>query len=184
MDLSNYNSLLDSFDIKTPIRRAAFYAQIDHESQHFTRLSENLNYSIEGLLKTWPSRFTVATAKSYARNPEKIANLVYANRMGNGNESSGDGWKFRGAGFIQLTGKDNQLAFASFKGISLNEVGDYLRTEKGAMESACWFWKTRNLNVYADAGKIDFISKIVNGGTVGISERRKLYEKYLTELCK
>ena len=182
MNLSNYNDLLTSFDINTLLRKAAFYAQIDHESQHFSHTSENLNYSAKGLLETWPKRFTPALAKGYEHKPECIANRVYANRLGNSNEASGDGWKYRGAGYIQLTGKDNQLAFASFKGISLNEVGDYLRTETGAMESACWFWKVNKLNVYADAGKIDIVSKKVNGGYIGLKERKELYEKYLKEL--
>lgn len=182
MNLSNYDDLLNSFDIKTPLRKAAFYAQIDHESKHFTCFSENLNYSAKRLIEVWPKRFTPLVAKGYEHKPESIANRVYANRLGNGNEASGDGWRYRGAGLIQLTGKDNQLAFASFKGISLNEVGDYLRTQAGAMESACWFWKVNKLNIYADAGKIDTISKIVNGGSIGLKERKELYEKYLKEL--
>lgn len=154
---------------------AAFISQCGHESQGFTRYSENLNYSAEALIKTWPTRFNASNAAQYARQPEKIANKVYADRLGNGNETSGDGWKYRGAGFIQLTGKTNQEAFAKATGISLDDASAYLHGISGAVESACWFWRSRGLTEYAD--NIKRISIRINGGTIGLNDRLALFEK-------
>jgi putative chitinase len=172
--------ILEKYEINTPKRVAAFKAQCHHESQGSTRKVENLNYSAQGLMNTWPSRFnTQKLADEYARQPEKIANKVYANRMGNGDEASGDGWKYRGRGFIQITGKDNYQAFSRCKGISLDDAVKYLETDEGALESACWYWQTRGLNGLADTGDIRGITKRINGGTIGIKERTELYNKYL-----
>jgi putative chitinase len=150
-----------------------------HESADFTRLTENLNYSAAGLVKTWPKRFTEETAQGYHRKPEKIANKVYADRMGNGNEASGDGWKYRGRGIIQITGKNNYVAFsnAKFDDLRLLEDPDYLLTPEGAVESACWFWTTNNLNEIAGAQNITLITKRINGGTHGLSSRIARYER-------
>lgn len=154
---------------------AAFLSQCGHESQGLTRLSENLNYSAEGLIKTWPTRFNASNASQYARQPEKIANKVYADRLGNGNEASGDGWKYRGAGCIQLTGKVNHEAFASAIVRSIGATTAYLHTIEGAVESACWFWRSRGLTEYGN--NIKRISIRVNGGTIGLNDRLALFEK-------
>ena len=176
MELEKYDELLKKFNIDTAFEKAAFYAQVAHESANFSRYEENLNYSAEALMKTWPKRFDSALAHAYAHKPEKIANYVYANRMGNGNEKSGDGWRFRGAGFIQLTGKEMHSNFAQYMGISLLKVPDYFRTENGAMVSACWFWKKNGLSAFVD----DFaaLTRRINGGLVGLKERKALFEHY------
>jgi putative chitinase len=124
-------SAMAEFGIDTPLRQAAFLAQVFHESGNLNAVEEGLNYSAEALQRTWPSRFDAATAAAYQRKPEKIANKVYANRMGNRDEASGDGWKHRGAGLIQLTGKDNQFACAMALGIDPTLIADYLKTEEG-----------------------------------------------------
>lgn len=163
--------------ITTPNRIAAFLGQVAVESAGFTVLTENLSYSAERLTAVWPNRFpNVLAAQPYARNPERLANRTYASRLGNGNEASGDGWTFRGAGLIQLTGRENQEAFAKACGIT-GDVGGYLRTLKGAAQSACWFWSTRGLNTLADGWQITAISKKVNGGTTGLSDRINLSTK-------
>jgi putative chitinase len=161
-------------------RIAAFIAQCAHESLDFTVIKENLNYSAEGLIKTWPKRFlNMSIAKKYARQPEKIANYVYANRMGNGPEESGDGWKYSGKGIIQLTGKSNYIEFADKFGIPLEEVGEYLLTQEGAMASAFFFWDKNNLNSYADRKDIIGMTKIINGGSNGLDDRIKKFLKNL-----
>lgn len=173
------NVILPVYQVNTLLRVSAFLAQMGHESADFTRLTENLNYSAEGLVKTWPKRFTAETAKAYNRKPEKIANKVYADRMGNGDEASGDGWKYRGRGIIQITGKNNYIAFsnARFDNLHLLDEPDYLLTTIGAVESACWFWKTNNLNETADAQNMTLITKRINGGTHGLEDRLKRYER-------
>lgn len=164
------------FNISTKARQASFIAQIAHESGQLRSLSENLNYGADGLMKTWPSRFpTRELALQYARQPEKIANKVYANRMGNGDEASGDGYRYRGAGLIQLTGKDNQAACAKQFGISPAAMGDWLRTPEGASRSAAWFWKTHGCNEMADKGFTERITKVINGGLNGQAERLAFY---------
>lgn len=154
---------------------AMFLAQCGHESQGFTRLSENLNYSATALLNTWPYRFNAETAQIYARKPEVIANKVYASRLGNGDEESGDGWRFRGAGCIQLTGRDNHQAFADAIGKTLEEATEYLHTIQGGIESACWYWKSKNLERWAN--DIVTCSRRINGGDNGLKERKALYAK-------
>jgi putative chitinase len=127
-------------------------------------------------MRVWPKYFKdPATAKRYAHNPERIANRAYANRMGNGNEASGDGWRFCGRGLIQLTGRDNYQAFADSIETELEDIPHYLATFEGAVQSACWFWETNNLNKWADAGDITTLTKKINGGTLGLDDRMKHY---------
>ena len=168
--------LLPDYEINTPNRIAAFIAQCAHESANFTALHENLNYRSETLSKVWPKKFPASVADQYAHKPEAIANRAYASRMGNGDESSGDGWRYCGRGLIQLTGKDNYTAFADSIGITPEEVSDYVQTFEGAAQSACWFWESNNLNQYADSGDIETMTKRINGGTIGLDDRKKHYE--------
>lgn len=175
---SALNKVLDKYEINTPNRVAGFLAQCGHESLDFTVLKENLNYSIKGLTTVFRKYFpTEASAKTYERKPNLIANRVYANRMGNGPESSGDGWKYRGRGAIQLTGKNNYTAFAAAIGKTLDETIAYLDTLEGAIESACWFWKTNGLNAICDKDDIVTMTKKINGGTHGIEDRTARYTK-------
>lgn len=169
------NKFMPDYGIDTFERVTAFLAQCGHESQGFTRLVENLNYSATGLIATWPKRFDVATANKYARQPEKIANRVYADRLGNGNESSGDGWRYRGHGIIQLTGKDNHEAFAKHAGIALAAVPGYLLTCEGATHAACWFWESFGCNALADEGNMEKLTKRINGGLNGLKDRNELF---------
>lgn len=167
----------DKYEINTVNRAAGFLAQCGHESAGFTVLKENLNYSAEGLTKTFKKYFpTLESATPYARNPEKIANKVYANRMSNGDEASGDGYKFRGRGAIQLTGRDNYSQFAKAVGMTLDEAVADLETLDGAIESACWFWKKNGLNAICDKDDILTMTKRINGGTIGLEDRKKHYE--------
>ena len=178
------NKVGEHFDLfKNPKRMAAFLAQVAHESGGFNAVQENLNYSAQGLRKTWPKRFpTLAIAQQYARNPQKIANKVYANRMGNGSEASGDGWKFRGRGLIQLTGKDNYTRFAKSIGMTLDEAVKYLETPEGAVASAGWFWDANKLNIYADKGDFTGLTRRINGGTIGLADRKHHYDIALKAL--
>jgi putative chitinase len=171
------NNILPTFDINTKDRIAAFIAQVGHESGNFKAKVENLNYSAKALLATFPKYFNAATADLYQRQPEKIANRVYANRMGNHDESSGDGWKYRGRGFLQLTGKNNYTACGADIGKDLGEDPSYLETTEGAITSACWFWKTNKLNDIADKKDIKALTKRINGGFIGLEHRTELYNK-------
>lgn len=172
------NSAFDKFEINTVNRVAGFLAQCGHESNGFTVLKENLNYKAEGLNKIFHKYFpTVESAQPYAHNPEAIANKIYANRMGNGPESSGDGYKFRGRGAIQLTGRSNYEHFAQSQGMSLDDCVADMETLDGALESAMWFWKTHGLNEICDRDDIIAMTKRVNGGTIGLGERKEHYEK-------
>lgn len=177
------SQLLPDYEINTPQRVAAFIAQCSHESAGFTALRENLNYRWQSLRKIFPKYFpTDELAQEYANKPNKqeaIANRVYANRMGNGPESSGDGWRFCGRGLIQLTGRDNYSWFAASLGIPVEEASDYLQTFEGAAQSACWFWETNGLNRWADAGDILTLTKKINGGTIGLDDRIKHYNHAL-----
>ena len=176
-------AVLPKYEINTKERVAAFMAQCGHESVDFTKLKENLNYSAKGLHSTWPKRFvSEEAAKPYERNAEKIANKVYSDRMGNGPEASGDGWKYRGRGAIQLTGKDNYTAFAKSVGKTVDEVVVYLDTLEGAIESACWFWKKNNLNALSDAKDMIKATKVINGGDLGLAERKKHFEENIKHL--
>jgi putative chitinase len=170
------NKLLPDYGIDTPQRVAAFIAQCAHESGNFVFLKENLNYRAESLMRTWPRHFpTMEIATQYARQPERIANRAYANRMGNGDEASGDGWRYAGKGLIQLTGKNNYSAFAESIETPVEEIPAYLETFEGAVQSACWFWESNNLNQFADNNDILTMTKRINGGTIGLEDRMKHY---------
>lgn len=165
------------YDIATLNARSAFLATIGHESAMLTRLSENLNYGADGLLRTWPNRYTPGLAARHARNPVAIANHVYADRMGNGDEASGDGWRYRGAGLIQLTGKENQARCSRHTGLPVETIGDYLRKPEGATDSAGWFWRDRNLSDVAATGDMEAVTRVVNGGLNGLAERTALFNR-------
>ena len=167
----------DQFEINTISRLACFLAQVGHESGGFNAVKENLNYGAKGLRGTFPKYFpTDEIATEYERQPEKIANRVYANRMGNGDEASGDGFKYRGRGLIQLTGCNNYTAFAGDIGLSLDETIDYLETYEGAAMSAAWFWWKNNLNDLADSEDMLNLTKRINGGTIGLQDRIHHFE--------
>jgi putative chitinase len=169
--------LLDEYQINTPKRIAAFLAQCGHESGGFVFVTENLNYSASGLVRIFPKYFPdLATAKQYERNPQKIANRVYANRMGNGDEASNEGFKFRGRGILQLTGKDNYFWFGASLDLTPEQASEYLECFEGAAQSACWFWETNKLNALADAGDIKLMTKRINGGYIGLADREHHYE--------
>lgn len=174
--------ILPQYDIYDIARVAAFIAQCAHESGGFTTLQENLNYSADGLRKIFPKYFpTTEIAQQYHRQPEKIANRVYANRMGNGNEQSGEGWKFRGRGLIQLTGKSNytRCSQSMFGDSTLIESPDVLTQPYYAIHSACWFWTSNGLNELADAQDLKMMTKKINGGFIGLDDRVKHYNHAL-----
>lgn len=171
------NNAFDKHKISNPMGIRVFIAQVGHESAGFNSMSENLNYSEQGLLKIFKKYFNATTAKQYARKPEAIANKVYANRMGNGNEASGDGWKYRGAGLIQLTGKFNHSEFAKSIGMELDKASEYARTPEGAVESAIWFFYQNNLWPLANVGGVTATTKKINGGTIGLEDRINLFNK-------
>ena len=174
------NAAMDRFEINTPARISAFLAQTAHESGEFRRLVENLNYSASGLCKTWPGRFvSLDAAKPYERNPEVLANYVYAKRLGNGDVASGDGWRFRGRGLIQLTGRGNYRSCGLAVTLPLEAEPEQLETPEAAAIAAAQFWQSRGLNHLADDQNDDnddedfvAITKIINGGTAGLSARR------------
>ena len=170
---------LSAYNIDSDIRIAAFIAECSVESQGFTRMVENLNYKAEGLLSTFPSHFSgLDDANEYAHNQEKIANRVYASRMGNGDENSGDGWKYRGKGFIQITGKYMYQLFADDTKMDIEDIPAFLETYDGAILSACWFWGKHALNDLADNENISGITKKINGGLNGEDEREDKYNSY------
>jgi putative chitinase len=175
--------LLPDYEINTPQRIAAFMAQCAHESGGFTALKENLNYKPATLRKLFAKYFpTDALAEEYCSKPNKqeaIASRIYASRMGNGDEASGDGYKYCGRGLIQLTGKSNYIAFADSLEITPEEASEYLATFEGAAQSACWFWESNKLNQWADKGDILTLTKRINGGTIGLEDRIKHYEHAL-----
>jgi putative chitinase len=171
---------LPDYDINTPQRVAAFLAQCGHESGGFTAIKENLNYKAESLVRVWPKYFpNMDVADQYAHNQEKIANRAYANRMGNGPEESGDGYRFCGRGLIQLTGRSNYQAFADSIETDINDLPEYLATFEGCVQSACWFWEANNLNQYADNFDLVTMTKKINGGTLGLDDRTERYKKAL-----
>lgn len=172
--------LLPEYEINTPERVAAFVAQCAHESGNFRFLKENLNYRAASLRKVFPKYFPDdAIAARYANKPEMIANRVYASRMGNGDEASGDGFRYCGRGLIQLTGRDNYYWFAQSIETPIEEIPEYLETFEGAVQSACWFWETNNLNRWADAGDIKELTRRINGGYIGLEDRIKHYNHAL-----
>lgn len=174
------------FGIDSPLRLAHFLAQCAHESAEFKALEENLNYSADGLKKVFSKYFPGDLADSYARQPEKIASRVYANRMGNGDEASKEGYKYRGRGYIQLTGKDNYSALAKAIGDDVAANPDWVKT-KYPLLSAAWFWNTKALNNLADQGASDDvvtkITKKVNGGTLGLDDRINHFKQYYALLA-
>lgn len=173
-----YRTLLNKHGVNTPLRLAHFFAQLEHES-NLKPVEENLNYSSHALQRVFKKYFpTKALADDYARHPERIANKVYANRMDNGNEASGDGWRYRGRGFIQITGKANYKALTEATGIDYLNNPDLLLTEADSMISALWFWSFRNLNKYADLDDVKMVTKRINGGYNGLKHRTELLKKY------
>ena len=171
---SNLIDILPEYDIDTPHRVAAFMAQCGHESGGFTLMQENLNYSAKGLVGTFKKYFpTEAHAKPYERKPEMIANRVYANRMGNGDEASGEGWYFRGRGIVQITGKNNytKCSQSLFESNVLVENPDLLLESEYAIHSACWFWSAARLNELADISDMKTMTKRINGGYIGLEDR-------------
>lgn len=169
---------MDFFKINTPLRECAFIAQCAVESREFTVTEENLNYSTERLMQVFPKYFkSKEQATFYARNPRAIANFVYANRMGNGNESSGDGFRYRGRGYIQLTGHDNYMRFSAATALDALGNPDLVADESGAALSAGWFWSKNGLNTLADTGDFRSLTIKINGGITGLEERTKYYDK-------
>ena len=188
----------DEFEINTPQRIASFIAQTAHESGGYTALSENLNYKAATLAACWPNRFATlgadkkpikengklvptGVANAIAGKPELIANLVYSARMGNGPAESGEGWKYRGRGLKQLTGKDNYTRCGRDLGLDLVSNPDLLLEPMVAARSAGWFWKSNNLSSFADAGDIKGMTKKINGGFIGLEDREKRYKAVLAE---
>jgi putative chitinase len=170
--------ILPDYDIDTPQRVAAFLAQSAHESGGFKAIKENLNYRPETLIKLFKKYFDLPTAQHYCAMPNKqeaIANKIYANRMGNGPEESGDGYRYCGRGLIQLTGKDNYTRYAQGTDQTVEEASEHLTTFEGCVQSAAWFWEANNLNQYADSGDILTMTKRINGGTIGLEDRVKHY---------
>jgi putative chitinase len=170
--VAEYYNMFDN-----PVRAAGFLAQTAHESGDFNFIKENLNYSTKGLMTIFKKYFpSEELANQYAKQPAKIANRVYANRMGNGPEESGDGYKFCGRGLIQLTGKQNYTKFAADLGISIEETVAYLETPNGAVSSAGWFWDNNNLNQYCDKNDFVTLTKRINGGTIGLEDRKHHFD--------
>jgi putative chitinase len=172
------HEVAEYYDMYVNMNRAAgFVAQIAHESGGFNFVKENLNYGAAGLMNTFKKYFSnQEIANEYQRQPEKIANRVYANRMGNGDEASGDGYRFCGRGLIQLTGRNNYTKFAADLGISVEDTVAYLETPAGAVSSAGWFWDQNNLNQYCDSNDFVTLTKRINGGTIGLEDRQHHYQ--------
>lgn len=172
-----YITVLKKNGINTPLRLAHFFAQLDHESG-LIPVAENLNYSAQGLLKTFRKYFSSQNAANYARNPERIANRVYANRMGNGNEMSGDGWRYRGRGFIQITGKNNYASLSKDTSVDYVLKPDLLLNEADSILSALWYWRVNRLNRFSDADDINGLTRAINGGLNGLSDRKRKLDRY------
>lgn len=172
-----FNEYLDQYEINTLDRMVMFLAQCSHESNQFTVLKENLNYSASGLMKTFPKYFNLAMAGLYQHKPVDIANKIYANRMGNGGESTGDGWKYSGKGVIQLTGKENYSAFATYIGKTLEETIIYLQTKEGALLSAIFYWNDHQVSEFSDAQDIEGARRRINGGLNGIDNVKSEYSR-------
>lgn len=168
------NETFARFDISTPLRQAAFIGQAGHESGNFTRLSEGLSYSAERLMVIWPKRFpNIEIAQKYARNPKALANNVYANRMGNRDEASGDGFRFAGAGLFQLTGHSNFYHAGQALGEDFVMQPELVKTPRFAALTAGWFWDTHKLNQYADSRDYKTMCRKINGGLIGLIDREK-----------
>ena len=174
------NMTMLKYDINTPVRQAMFLSQIAHESGNFRAVQENLNYSVNGLRSVFGKYFPDdEIAAQYARQPERIANRVYANRMGNGEESSGDGWKYRGRGLIQLTGKNNYTSFSLAADNNALLEPDLVAEPELAVESGGWFWGTNNLNRLADTGDVRVVTRRINGGYNGLTDREAKFGKLM-----
>ena len=176
------NKALPKYDIDTPQRIAGFISQCAHESRDFTATEENLNYSQGALERVFGRYFGAGkrNAAEYARNPEKIANYVYMDEFRSargalGNTQAGDGWRFRGGGLKQLTGRNNYEGFAKDYDMSAEEAADWVRTKEGALASALWFWNKNNLNTIADTGDVVALTKRINGGDIGLADRKQRY---------
>jgi putative chitinase len=176
------NSAMAEVGIDTPHEVASFVAEVGHESRHLQALAENLNYSDKGLLATWPRRFDPVTAARYARHPEMIANRAYAHRYGNGDEASGDGWRYRGRGAIQITFHDNYAACGAALGLDLLRQPELLLDPINAMRSAGWFWKVKGLDAEDDDDDVTRETRIINGGALGLAERQAIFDRALKEL--
>lgn len=179
---ASMNEVFPTYDINTPQRVAAFLAQCGHESGGWTVFEENLNYSAQGLMKVFPKYFpTAELANAYAKQPQKIANRIYSSRMGNGDENSGDGYKYRGRGPIQLTGRSNYTTFAKEMFDDWQNVvdnPDWVTADRDfALMSAIWFWNKNKLNAQADSGDIKLMTKKINGGYIGLEDRIKHYNE-------
>lgn len=175
------NETCEEFAIDTPYRIAGFVSNVTHESAGFKFVSENLNYSAASLMRVWSTRFpTVEIAQRYAMQPEKIANRAYADRMGNGDEASGDGWKYRGRGLIQLTGKNNYVAYSLACDNEALQNPDIVAEPQYAAESAGWFWSVNRLNQLADAQDIQGMRKRVNGGLNGLDDVQMKYSQVMS----
>ena len=175
------NTAMSRYQIVGLKRVAAFIAQVGHESGHLTRLVESLSYSADALSKTWPSHFDMELASAVARKPEQIANIAYGNRMGN--IIPGDGWKYRGRGLIQITGKNNYRVCGEALGLDLIAQPELLEKPQHACMSAAWYWATNGLNTLADAGKFEAITQRINGGQNGAADRQALYARALKVLA-
>jgi putative chitinase len=181
------NKALPKYDITTPERIAGFISQCAHESMDFNAMSENLNYREETLNKVFPRYFGPGkrNAAEYAKNPEKIANYVYMDEFRTsklGNVQPGDGWRFRGRGLKQLTGRDNYTRFARDYDMTAEEAAVWVETKEGALASALWFWNTNKLNAVADTGSVPALTKKINGGDIGLADRQARYEKAMAVL--
>ena len=169
--LPGIEAAIKTADLDTPARLSAFLAQTGHESGGFKFLEENLNYKPETLCRVWPSHFNEENCHEFSGNPEAIANTAYAGRMGNGDAETGDGWRYRGRGFLQLTGKANYEHVSSDLGFDFVSEPDAVATPEGAALTAAWFWKKHNLNHYVDNNDFTQMTKIINGGTIGLEDR-------------
>jgi putative chitinase len=177
--IERLSETLGQYQITTLQRVSMFLAQVGQESNGFSVWEENLNYSAQGLLQTFPSHFSPALAAAYARQPQRIANRVYADRLGNGPESSGDGWKYRGRGAIQITGKANYAAFGASRNLDADGALALLSNQHGGLDAAGWFWDNHSLNALADTGNVMAVTKVINGGTNGLAQRTAYYNKAL-----
>ncbi|MDB2315676.1 glycoside hydrolase family 19 protein [bacterium] len=178
--IEGINETFDTFDMTNPQRQAMFLAQTAHESGNFKFTEENLNYSGSALMRVWPRHYpTKEIAAVYNRNKEMIGNRSYGGRMGNGDEASGEGWKYRGRGIIQLTGKNNYRACSEALGIDLIENPEIAKDNPVAVLSAGWFWETRRLNRWCDKGDVKKVTRLINGGTNGLKDREQHYNHIL-----
>ena len=177
------NVAIEKADLSTPARLAAFIAQCGHESGNFRYMEENLNYKAETLCRTWPSHFNEENAQEYAHNPEKIANRAYAHRMKNGDEESGDGWNYRGRGWLQTTGRAGYEELSDVTQIDFLSNPDAVATPEGAAVSAAVFWEKHNLNHHVDNNDFVGLTKAINGGTIGLEDRMARYEHAMSVLA-